>query len=234
MVLKADHVTKRYGDNCVLENVSFTIDEHTIFALCGPSGSGKTSLIRIISGLVPFEEGTIVLGDTVIAADSPYPDSLYGKTGVVFQDHNLFPHMTALGNVTLGLRCVRHLTRKEAHERAMAELRKLGLEGKANQYPVSLSGGERQRVAIARALAMDPLILLLDEPTSSLDPLRIADVLSTIRFLAKSGMTLLLVTHNLVFARHAAQKFGVLSGGRCIVSDEPAILDVLEKTDPAT
>ena len=234
MVLNIHHVTKRYGDHCVLRDVSFSVDKNTIFALCGPSGSGKTSLIRIISGLVPFESGKILLGETVIAANAPYPDSLYGKTGVVFQDHNLFPHMTALENVTLALRCVRRLANRPARERATAELEKLGLEGKANQYPFSLSGGERQRVAIARALAMDPLILLLDEPTSSLDPLRIADVLRTIRFLADTGMALLLVTHNLVFAKHAAQKFGVLAGGECVVSENPRSLDVLEKTDPAT
>jgi len=226
--LTVQKVSKRFGSLCVLNDISFSIQRKSVFALCGASGSGKTTLIRIISGLTRFDSGNVVVNGLTMTPNTPYPESLYGKIGVVFQDHNLFPHLTALENVTLGLRKVRRLSSKKAIERGMHEMRNMRLADKAEQYPNSLSGGERQRVAIARALAMDPLLLLLDEPTSSLDPLRIEDVLYTIQDLATAGMTMLLVTHNLTFAKHTAQQFGVIAAGDCVISDKSDILDTLE------
>jgi ABC-type polar amino acid transport system ATPase subunit len=203
------------------------IDRGTVLALCGPSGAGKTTLIRILGGLIGFDAGRISMGNRSITEADAYPPELYGKIGLVFQDHNLFPHMTAVANVELALRRVRRLEPRAARDRAIAELDGLGLAGLADRYPSSLSGGERQRVAIARALAMDPLLLLLDEITSFLDPSLVGEVLSCILRLSQRGTTMLLVTHNLAFAKQAASRFGVLEGGGLTVSNQPEILDRL-------
>lgn len=229
MISRVDRISKSYGNHRVLDEVSFEIDKGMVFALCGPSGSGKTTLVRIISGLLGFDSGRMVLGETVIAAGQLYPETLYGKIGVVFQEHNLFPHMTALQNVTLGLRKVRRLSREEANERAMVEFDKVMLTGKVTQYPSSLSGGERQRVAIARALAMDPMILLLDEPTSGLDQFQIGEVLRTIKGLSDAGTSMLLVTHNLRFAKHTGDRFALIEDGRIKVSEDSSLLDSLAR-----
>ncbi len=225
MILRVDKVSKSYGDHAVLDEVTFEIEKGMVFSLCGGSGSGKTTLVRIISGLLGFDSGRLELGEISVAAKEFYPDELYGKIGVVFQEHNLFPHMTALENIALGLRKVRKLKRAEANERAITELDKVMLVDKAAQYPCSLSGGERQRVAIARALAMDPLMLLLDEPTSGLDPSRIGDVLGIIRNLSDAGTTMMLVTHNLRFSKQTGDRFGLLEKGSLRVSDDPSLLD---------
>ncbi|MBI5722599.1 MAG: amino acid ABC transporter ATP-binding protein [Planctomycetes bacterium] len=227
MILRAEKLCKKFEDRVVLSDVSLEIDRGTVLALCGPSGAGKTTLIRILGGLIGFDAGCITLGDRSITEHDAYPPELYGQIGLVFQDHNLFPHMTAMENVELALRRVRRLGRREARDRAMAELEGMGLADLADRYPYSLSGGERQRVAIARALAMDPLLLLLDEITSFLDPSMVGEVLSCILRLAQRGTTMLLVTHNLAFARQAAGRFGVLEGGRLTVSDQPELLDRL-------
>ncbi len=227
MISRVDKISKSYGNHCVLDEVSFEIDKGMVFALCGPSGSGKTTLVRIISGLLGFDSGRMVLGETAIAAGRPYPKTLYGKIGVVFQEHNLFPHMTALQNVTLGLRKVRRLSRRQADERAMVELDKVMLADKVAQYPSSLSGGERQRVAIARSLAMDPMMLLLDEPTSGLDQFQIKEVLRAIKRLSDAGTSMLLVTHNLRFAEHTGDRFGLIEDGRLSVSEDSSLLSSL-------
>lgn len=225
MLLEVKKISKNYGDHQVLKSASFEIEEGTVFALCGPSGSGKTTLVRIISGLSGFDSGTLTLGKLSVSAKDSYPAALYGKIGVVFQEHSLFPHMTALENITLGLRKVRRLSRTSAVKRAMKELDKVMLTAKAAQYPSSLSGGERQRVAIARALAMDPLMLLLDEPTSGLDESRIGEVLRTIKNLAQTGTTMMLVTHNLRFAKQTGDRFGLLKDGEIEVSQDRSLLD---------
>lgn len=229
MILKVDKVSKSYADRRILDTVSFEIEKGMVFSLCGPSGGGKTTLVRIISGLLGFEAGRIQLGDISIGANESYRRDLYGKIGVVFQEHNLFPHMTVLQNVTLGLRKVRRLNRKAADKRAMTELDKVMLADKAAQYPCSLSGGERQRVAIARSLAMEPLILLLDEPTSGLDPSRIDDVLRIIANLSDAGTTMLLITHNLRFSKQTGHRFGLLEKGSIEVSDDPSLLDSMQQ-----
>lgn len=229
MLLSLNGISKKIGSTTAVDNVSFSIDRGGVFALCGSSGSGKTTLIRIISGLIPFDAGTLTIDTCVIAANAPYPRALYGSIGVVFQEHNLFPHMNALQNVALALRHVRKLSKSEAHDRARSALAAVHLAGKEHQHPHTLSGGERQRVAIARALVMDPILLLLDEPTSSLDNRRIDDVLLTIHELSQRGTTMLLVTHNLAFAKRTASSFGVLGNGACIVSGNPNILDTLTR-----
>jgi polar amino acid transport system ATP-binding protein len=211
----------------VLDDLSLEIDRGTVLALCGPSGAGKTTLLRILGGLLAFEAGRISLGNRSIAAREAYPPQLYGQIGLIFQDHNLFPHLTARENVELALRHVRRLGRHEARDRAMAELDGLGLAALSERYPSSLSGGERQRVAIARSLAMDPLLLLLDEVTSFLDPSLVGEVLACILRLSQRGTTMVLVTHNLAFAKQAASRFGVLEGGRLTVSERPESLDRL-------
>jgi ABC-type polar amino acid transport system ATPase subunit len=228
MILSVDSISKSFGSKTVLKDVSFRIDGGSVFALCGASGTGKTTLVRILAGLTGFDSGKLVLHGTSIASDMPYPRSLYGQVGVVFQDHNLFPHMTALANVTLALRRGKKLPRETAEERGQRELARVGLRDHAHRYPASLSGGEKQRVAIARALALDPLLLLLDEPTSGLDRHLMVEVLRSIRDLAKGGTTMLLITHNLEFAAKTASRFGVLEDARLTASDEPGLLDRLQ------
>lgn len=227
MVLSLKNISKSYNSNKVLEDVSFSIPEGDIFTLCGHSGSGKTTLVNIISGLIGFDEGTLRIKDNAISHNEIYPKSLYGKIGVIFQNHNLFPHLTILENITIGLIRVKKLSKKDAHKRAELELNNLGLINKRDNYPAHLSGGELQRAAIARSLAMDPLLLLLDEPTSNLDPLRIDDVLSTIESLSDKKVTMLLISHNLDFAKAIGNTFGIIIENKLNVSKDKEILNEL-------
>jgi ABC-type polar amino acid transport system ATPase subunit len=228
-VLQISSLTKQFGTRRVLNGISLTLQQREVLALCGPSGSGKTTLLRIICGLIPFDAGQLLVGKTEIPANEPYPTDLYGKIGLIFQDHNLFPHMTVIGNVILALREVKRLPSGEARERGMTELERMGVASLAQRYPSTLSGGERQRVAIARAVALDPLLLLLDEPTAQLDPDRIQDVRDRVLKLADTGMTMLLITHNMGLARQVGNSFALLQDGTCYVSDSPTILDSLTK-----
>jgi len=224
-VLVIDSLHKRFGDHHVLQGASLRLRQRGVAALCGASGSGKTTLLRIVSGLTPFDSGRVVIGSTPINAGEPYPEGFYGRVGLIPQDHSLFPHLDAIGNVMLALRVVKHLSRKQARERGMAELERVGLQAQAAQYPATLSGGERQRVAIARALALDPLLLLLDEPTAHLDPDRVAELAERLIELAGSGVSMLLVTHNIALATRAAGSFALLQDGTCQLADSCAILD---------
>lgn len=226
-VLQLDAVAKQFGTRRVLVDVSFKLRKYDVLALCGPSGSGKTTLIRIISGLLRFEAGQLMVGDRAIQAQEMYPADLYGRIGVIFQDHNLFPHMTVIENVILGLREFKRLRRRTATERGMAELERMRIGPLAQRYPATLSGGERQRVAIARALVMDPLLLLLDEPTANLDPDRAGEVRERILELASAGTTMLLSTHSLEFAYQTANVFALLQDGTCRFSENPNILDTM-------
>ncbi len=228
MLLHVENLTKHIAERVLFRDMSLGIDEGEVLALCGPSGSGKTTLTRILSGLTSFDDGQITIGAQTFVASGEYPRELHGKIGVVFQRHNLFPHLTVIANVTLALRKVRGMGKIEARERGMAELKRMGLAAQAGQFPMSLSGGERQRTAIARSLAMDPLLMLLDEPTSGLDPLLIGEVLRAIHELADGGVTMLLITHNLTFARKTAKHFAVLQNGTLVQSPDSAILDPLE------
>jgi len=225
--LEVGGVCKQFGERRVLHDISLALGPREVLALCGPSGSGKTTLLRIIAGLIPFDAGRLAINGTAIDARAPYPARFYGRIGVIFQEHNLFPHLSALENVTLALRESRKLSVSDARARAMTELTRMGVEAHADRLPRALSGGERQRVAIARALAMDPLFLLLDEPTADLDPDRADEVCDRVLELAERGTTMVLVTHDVRLARQAAGTFALLRDSRCSISKDSALLDDL-------
>jgi ABC-type polar amino acid transport system ATPase subunit len=168
MLLHVQNLSKRYNvGKEILNNITFKVNKGEVLVLCGASGTGKTTLIRNISGLLGFDSGKITIGDEIVYADKPYPSVLYGKVGVLFQHHNLFPHMTALQNVSAALKLVKKMSIRDAEEKAMGHLQDVGLEEKAGSYPAILSGGESQRVAIARALAVDPLMLESNQSSKS-------------------------------------------------------------------
>jgi polar amino acid transport system ATP-binding protein len=226
MRISLTDVTKRYGDRLVLDRVSLTVEPGETVALIGPSGGGKSTLLRCLNGLHGFDTGTVCVGPhTLAAADSgrttPAVQQVRRLLGMVFQDFQLFPHLTALGNVTEAPLRVLGSSRKQAEEQGLGLLRRVGLEGHANAYPRQLSGGQKQRVAIARALAMGPRGLLCDEITSALDPELKGEVLDVLVDLKRDGLTLLLVTHEIGFARRAADRVVVLAGGRIIEEGPP-------------
>ncbi len=206
-------VTKRFGDLVVLRQVDLEVPEHGVVCLIGASGSGKSTLLRCVNLLEKVEEGEIVVDGQKITNGKVDVNALRRKIGIVFQAYNLFPHMTVLQNVTLAPRKALGLSRHEAEERARTLLARIGLEEKAHEFPDRLSGGQQQRVAIARALAMEPKLMLLDEVTSALDPQLVAEVLNLVRELAASGMTMIIATHEMQFAREVADEVCFLDGG---------------------
>jgi polar amino acid transport system ATP-binding protein len=206
-------VTKRFGSLEVLRGLNLSVNEHDVVCLIGPSGCGKSTLLRCINGLEPINEGEIqILGDRVSGAGVDV-DRLRRDVGIVFQSFNLFPHMTVLENICLAPRQVLRLSKAEAEARAYELLKRVQLEQKALTYPDQLSGGQQQRVAIARALAMQPMLMLLDEITSALDPELVAEVLDLVRELASEGMTMLLATHEMGFAKEVSSKVCFLYQG---------------------
>ena len=212
-LVEIKEVTKRYGAFEVLKGLNLDVEAHDVVCLIGPSGCGKSTLLRCINGLEPIQGGEIRLHDDRVSGPGVDVDRLRQDVGIVFQSFNLFPHMSVLENITLAPIRVRGLGRKEAEERAMQLLARIGLEAKAKEYPDRLSGGQQQRVAIVRALAMDPMVLLLDEITSALDPELVAEVLGIVRNLAAEGMTILMATHEMGFARDCSSKVCFLEGG---------------------
>ncbi len=216
--LDIDGVHKRFGENEVLRGVDLHVDEHQVVCLIGASGSGKSTLLRCINGLEPIDGGEIRIEDERVTGRGVDLDWLRQEVGIVFQSFNLFPHMSVLDNVTLAPVKVLKLQKAYARERAMALLSRIGLEEKAEEYPDRLSGGQQQRVAIARALAMGPRVLLLDEVTSALDPELVSEVLNIVRELAEEGMTMLLATHEMGFAREVSSKVCFLDAG--VVAEE--------------
>ena len=206
-------VTKRFGELEVLRNVDLDVVEHNVVCLIGASGSGKSTLLRCINLLEKVDEGTIVVDGQEVTNGAIDVNALRRKIGIVFQAYNLFPHMTVLQNVTLAPRKALGISRSQAQDHARALLRQIGLEDKADEFPDRLSGGQQQRVAIARALAMEPKLMLLDEITSALDPQLIGEVLELVRELAGSGMTMILATHEMGFAREVANKVCFLDDG---------------------
>jgi polar amino acid transport system ATP-binding protein len=214
-------VSKWFGDLQVLQNIDLEVPEHHVVCLIGASGSGKSTLLRCLNLLEHVEEGEIVVDGQPLTAGKVNVNSLRKKIGIVFQAYNLFPHMTVLQNVTLSPRKALGLPRKEAEARARTLLRRVGLEEKADEFPDKLSGGQQQRVAIVRALAMEPKLMLLDEITSALDPQLVGEVLSLVRELAESGMTMIVATHEMAFARDVADKVCFLDAGR-ILEEGPA------------
>ncbi len=219
--LQVEQLTKRYGDHVVLDALGLTLDDHAVVCLIGSSGSGKSTLLRCIDLLDPIDGGRIVFDGEDITAKRTNANSVRRRIGIVFQSFNLFSHMTVVDNVSLGPRKVQRVPKAEARERAIEVLSGLGLAEQATKYPDQLSGGQQQRVAIARALVGDPEILLLDEITSALDPELVGEVLSTIRGLAHEGMTMLLATHEMGFARDVAHRVAFLDGGRVLESGPP-------------
>lgn len=220
-VLELRGVSKRYGRALVLDKIDLTLAEHEVVCLIGASGSGKSTLLRCADLLEPIDAGSITLDGRAVSADDRDADATRRQLGVVFQGFSLFPHLTALENVALAPRVALGLTAAAAEKRARALLKQLGLAAKANAYPDSLSGGQQQRVAIARALATEPKVLLLDEITSALDPVLVADVLEALRALAKGGATMLIATHEMAFAADVADRICYLEGGRIIEQGSP-------------
>jgi polar amino acid transport system ATP-binding protein len=218
-LLHVEDLQKAYGDEEVLRGVSFDLDKRDVEVIIGPSGSGKSTLLRCVNRLTEFQGGDISLdGESVLAMNE---NELRRRVGMVFQDINLFAHLTALENVTLGLRKVLDMSREDAEDKAMAQLERVGLATQADSYPAELSGGQKQRVGIARALAMDPELILFDEPTSALDPELVGEVLEVMRDLADGGMTMLVVTHEMGFARRAASSLMFLDEGRIVERGPP-------------
>ncbi|WP_269856410.1 amino acid ABC transporter ATP-binding protein [Streptomyces sp. RPT161] len=206
-------VRKSYGHAVVLRDVDLEVPEHTVTALIGASGSGKSTLLRCANLLEEVDDGAIFLDDEEITDPRADQDAVRRRIGVVFQAYNLFPHMTVLENITLAPRRVHRVPRAQAEERARELLTRLGLADKAAEYPDRLSGGQQQRVAIARALAGQPRLLLLDEITAALDPELVGEVLSVVRDLKEQGMTMVIATHEMGFAREVADQVCFLDGG---------------------
>jgi polar amino acid transport system ATP-binding protein len=220
--VEIERVSKRFGDLQVLDGVDLTVEEHQVVCLIGASGSGKSTLLRCLNLLERVDDGRISVDDQPLTNGRVDVNALRRKIGIVFQAYNLFPHMTVLENVTLAPRKSRRIDKQEAENKARSMLRRIGLLEKADEYPDRLSGGQQQRVAIVRALAMEPKLMLLDEITSALDPQLVSEVLQLVRELAHSGMTMILATHEMSFAREVADKVCFLDDGRILEEGAPA------------
>jgi polar amino acid transport system ATP-binding protein len=222
--LVVEGVHKAFGAKPVLRGIDLTVNEHEVICLIGPSGCGKSTLLRCIDLLDPIDRGRIVLHNQDITGRGVNANAVRSRIGIVFQAFNLFPHMTVMANVTLAPRKVHGVSRDEAEARAMELLGRFGLAEKAREFPDRLSGGQQQRVAVVRALITEPTLLLLDEVTSALDPELVAEVLEVIRELAAGGMTMLLATHEMGFARDVANRVCFLHEGVVLESAPPAEL----------
>jgi len=226
-VIQAEGVRKRFGDNIVLDGIDLAVDAGETLVVIGPSGSGKSTLLRCINLLEPIDGGRILLEGEEITRKGAKVAAIRQRIGIVFQQFNLFPHLKAIDNVTLAARRVRKVSRREAEARALELLKRVGLEEKAREYPHQLSGGQQQRVAIARALMMEPHVMLFDEVTSALDPELVGEVLVVMRDLAQSGMTMVVVTHEMQFAREVGDRVLFMDEGRIVEQGVPA--DVLDR-----
>jgi len=229
-LVRIDHVSKYYGDFKALDDVSLDIHPGQVVAVIGASGSGKSTLCRTINRLETIQEGSIEIDGELLPEEGRDLTRLRAEVGMVFQSFNLFPHRTVLDNITLAPIKVRGISRSEAEATARSLLERVGLADQADKRPPQLSGGQQQRVAIARALAMDPKIMLFDEPTSALDPEMITEVLDVIKGLAAEGMTMLVVTHEMGFARSVADRVVFMDSGQIVESGAPAEFF----SDPAT
>jgi polar amino acid transport system ATP-binding protein len=219
--LEIEGLHKSFGANEVLKGVTLSVAEHEVICLIGASGSGKSTLLRCINLLEPVDSGRIVVGGQEITAPGVDVNRVRRGIGIVFQAFNLFPHMTVLANVTLGPRKVLRMPREQAEAEALELLQRFGLAVRRDEYPDRLSGGQQQRVAILRALAMKPKLMLLDEVTSALDPELVGEVLSLVRELAEGGMTMVVATHEMGFARELANRVYFLDGGRILEHGPP-------------
>jgi polar amino acid transport system ATP-binding protein len=219
--VRIEGLHKSFGALEVLRGIDLAVAEHEVVCLIGASGSGKSTLLRCINLLEPVDAGRVIIGDEEITAPGVKVDAIRQRIGIVFQAFNLFPHMRVTDNITLAPRKVLHMPRAEADRHAVELLERFGLADKRNEYPDRLSGGQQQRVAIIRALAMRPDVLLLDEVTSALDPELVAEVLDVIRGLAQGGMTMIIATHEMGFARDIATRVCFLDGGRILEEGPP-------------
>lgn len=224
-MIKAENVTKifalRSGVIRAVDGVSTEVARGEVVVVIGPSGSGKSTFLRCINGLEAFNEGHIVIDGVDLADKKTNINKVRAEVGMVFQQFNLFPHMTVLENLTLAQRRVRKRSNKDARQKAYELLKKVGIHEKAGEYPSRLSGGQQQRVAIARALAMDPKVMLFDEPTSALDPEMVGEVLDVMKQLAREGMTMIVVTHEMGFAREVADRVIFMDEGKVVEVGTP-------------
>ncbi|WP_313462645.1 amino acid ABC transporter ATP-binding protein [Achromobacter sp.] len=220
-MINLEKVNKWYGAHHVLKDVDLSVARGEVLVVCGPSGSGKSTMIRTINRLEPIEKGRILIDGADIYAKGANLNALRQKIGFVFQQFNLFPHMSVLENVIFAPVNIRKQPRKQAMELARALLERVGLEHKIDAYPGALSGGQQQRVAIARALALQPPVMLFDEPTSALDPEMVGEVLQVMKGLAKDGMTMVCVTHEMGFARDVCDRVVFMDGGEILEMDTP-------------
>jgi ABC-type polar amino acid transport system ATPase subunit len=231
-IIMAKDITKIFPNGVVaLKKVSLDVAYGEVVVVIGPSGSGKSTLLRTLNLLEPINSGTIVIDGISLTASKTNINKVREEVGMVFQQFNLFPHMNVLNNITIAPKIVRKVSRKEAEETALQLLEKVGLADRATSFPSQLSGGQQQRVAIARALAMKPKIMLFDEPTSALDPEMIGEVLDVMKTLAKEGMTMVVVTHEMGFAREVADRVIFMDEGEVIETNTPIELFTKPKNE---
>ncbi|MGO1434353.1 MAG: amino acid ABC transporter ATP-binding protein [Canibacter sp.] len=221
-IIEVKNLQKKFGDNEVLRDINAHVDEKEVVCVIGPSGSGKSTLLRCMNLLEDITSGDIIVDGQSLTAKNLKVDNIRSEIGMVFQQFNLFPHKTVMENIILAPMKIRKLTKSQAVERGRQLLKKVGLSDKENAKPAQLSGGQQQRVAIARALAMEPKIMLFDEPTSALDPELVGDVLEVMKDLAFSGMTMVVVTHEMGFAREVADRVAFMDGGVVVEEGNPA------------
>jgi polar amino acid transport system ATP-binding protein len=226
-IVRLESVRKSFGDNLVLDGIDLSVGSGEVLVVIGPSGSGKSTLLRCVNLLEPLDSGRIFIEGEEITRKGANVSELRQRVGIVFQQFNLFPHLRVIDNLTLATRRIRKVPRSRAETSAHALLRTVGLEEKARAYPHQLSGGQQQRVAIARALMMDPHVMLFDEITSALDPELVGEVLVVMRDLARTGMTMLVVTHEMQFAREVGDRLIFMDEGRIIEQGKPT--DVLDR-----
>ncbi|WP_031263699.1 amino acid ABC transporter ATP-binding protein [Sporolactobacillus laevolacticus] len=220
-MIKVEDLKKSFGDNEVLKKINLEVNKQEVVVVIGPSGSGKSTLLRCINLLETITSGHVYIEGTDIADKKANINKIRQDVGMVFQQFNLFPHMTVLDNIMLAPTKVKKVSKEHAKEKALELLGKVGLAEKADAYPDSLSGGQKQRIAIARALAMEPKMMLFDEPTSALDPEMVGEVLDVMKQLAKDGMTMVVVTHEMGFAREVGDRVIFMDGGYIIEENEP-------------
>jgi ABC-type polar amino acid transport system ATPase subunit len=221
MIVQYSQVNKYFGDLHVLKDINFGVKRGEVAVVVGPSGSGKSTLLRVTNRLETIQEGRVIVEGTDINAPETDIFEVRTKVGMVFQSFNLFPHLTAINNVSIGPRLAKKLPRKQAEEKALFYLDKVGLANRKASYPSQLSGGQQQRVAIARALAMEPNVMLFDEATSALDPELVGEVLEVMRQLALEGMTMLVVTHEMGFAREVGSRMLFMDNGAVLETGTP-------------
>ncbi len=220
-IVRLERVVKRFGDFTALRDVDLSVQEGEVVVIIGPSGSGKSTLLRTVNQLEKHDQGRIVVDGIELTDDARSLHQIRAEIGMVFQQFNLFPHLTVMRNITLGPQKVRHMPRQQAEELALQLLTRVGIPEQADKYPGQLSGGQQQRVAIARALAMNPRLMMFDEPTSALDPEMINEVLKVMIELAGDGMTMLCVTHEMGFARNVADRIIFMDEGEIVEMSKP-------------